>query len=554
MDLLGDIVEHDLSGAEALPPKPKQQENERRKASNNGFPTARKQRPSRWRQRLEKKGITSISGVVKADRIDQKFSVNEEKIDGTDGLANEKSQREQISQQNLDYVKHMNVSEKEEMRKELLENVNSKTLSLLIKRSRQGKKEENDEKKEENNEEKEKKEDYEKGKKENNDDKNKNSKSEESGDMGTKLVPDVVPIIDADNTWIGGYKNTETATEAKDSGVYIDTKKEDKAAKCKQNDGKKSGEVENGSSGSSLKPVLKKYGKSKQKAKKVRFNNEAKVQYPDAKGKESDNHNSDDEWEDIEFLDDAGPTYEEARKLLGESAKKTIDHAKFHKREDEYEKIDLADPAFNEKLHEKYFPDLPNNPNQLEWMSNKNVPKTPKVVSYDSIDDLRFDFKGDIITSENIAQHSETTKDGLHNHSAHPELPGYTIPELAQYLQSTYPGQRCIASRTLGRIMFKLGSLNYSITEVTNEKAGGVEKEKRKASGEQGLFEQKCWELILKLHILEMLNNSAAETEKNISVRNYAIEALWLWSQADGDDICKKVAAQVERERQIYQV
>ena len=441
MDLLGDIVEHDLSGAEALPPKPKQQENGRRKGSNNGFPTARKQRPSRWRQRLEKKGITSISGVVKADRIDQKFSVNAEKIDGTDGLANKKSQREQISQQNLNYVKHMNVSEKEEMRKEILENVNSKTLSLLIKRSRQGRKEKNDQKKEENNEEK-KKEDHEKGKKENIDDKNKNSKSEESSDMGTKLVPDVVPVIDADNTWIGGYKNTETATEAKDSGVYIDIKKEDKAAKSEKDDRKKSGEVENGSSDSSLKPVLKKYGSSKQKAaKKVRFNNEAKVQYPDTKGKESDKHNSDDEWEDIEFLDDAGPTYDEARKLSGESAKKTIDHAKFHKREDKYEKIDLADPAFNEKLHEKYFPDLPSNPNQLEWMSNKNVPKTPKVVSYDSIDDLRFDFKGDIITSENIAQHSETTKDGLHNHSAHPELPGYTIPELAQYLQSTYPGQ-----------------------------------------------------------------------------------------------------------------
>lgn len=533
MDLLGDIVEHDLSGAEALPPEASNVGGEDKKRNNTGFPASRKQRPSRWRQRLERKGISSISDVVKADPVDKKECVEGEEFDG-DGVSNEKTQREQISRQNSKYVKNMSDAEKEQMRKELLENTNSKTLSILIKRSKQGKRKEKSIK-----EEKEYKKEGE-------------VQAEKPDKRDGNLVPDVVPVIEADDTWIGGYKNSEAASEAKDNGAYIDVEKEE--ARTSDHDKKETYETHTGSSSSSLKPALKKSSKSGLKAKKVRFNNEAKVQYPDTQKKGRKDEGSEDEWEDIEFLDDAAPSYDDAVKISKESTKKTIDNAKFHKREDEYEKLDLADPKFNEKLHEKYFPDLPSNPSQLEWMSDKNVPETPKIVRYDSMDDLRFDFNGDIITSENIADYSKTTKDGLHNHSAHPELPGYTIPELAQYLQSTYPGQRSIASRTLGRVMYKLGKLSYSIIEVTNEKPGGAEKEKRKASGEQGLFEQKCWELILKLRILELLNQSAAETEKNVSVRNYAIEALWLWSQAGGDDICKKVAARIEREKQIYQV
>ena len=87
---------------------------------------------------MERKGISSISDVVKADPVDKNECVEGEEFDG-DGVSNEKTQREQISRQNSKYVQNMSDAEKEQMRKELLENTNSKTLSILIKRSMQGK-------------------------------------------------------------------------------------------------------------------------------------------------------------------------------------------------------------------------------------------------------------------------------------------------------------------------------------------------------------------------------------------------------------------------------
>lgn len=495
MDLLGDIVEHNLEGAQAAPPRPKVITVKSRKGNTvGGFPRATRQRPSRWRQRLAKKGLSSMSDAVKVDPLNPSPA---------DKPTSKEQERETMSKQNMAFINSMTPAQKEQAKQEILENVSSETLKLLIKRS-----------------------------------KKVAVKQEKTPAKPAKVVrrkdaiPDMVPTIEGDNTWIGGYRTKEDAERA------------EAAKPVKDDDTNK-----NTTASTNLKSALKKENKSKN-IKKVKFNNEAKVQYPDEVGKKD----SDDEWENIEYLDDAGPTYEDAKKISDKKTKEAIKDAKFKTRKEPYEKLDLNDPDFNEKLHEKYFPDLPMNANQLEWMSNKNVPQTPVDISYDSLDDLRFDFKGDIITGENIAKYSKTTSDGLHNHSAHPELPGYTLPELGQYLRSTYPGQRCIASRTLGRIMYKLGKLQYSVTEVTNKKVGGPERQHRDAAGHEGLFERKCWEIILQLQMIPLLEQSAADTEKNVSVRNYAIDALWLWSQGGGDEICKRVAKEIERERDIYKV
>ncbi|VEU22697.1 DEKNAAC103763 [Brettanomyces naardenensis] len=436
------------------------------------------------------------------------------------------SLKEQIDKQNSELVRKMTEEERQQNKRELLEGVDSKTLELLVKRSERkyGKAEAGDVPNG--------------GVSAVNDQivpANAEHGSATAPTSNRSVVSDIVPTIEGDGKWIGGY--TGSAPEERP------LLSEDSAP-----------------GSPNLKSALRSSRSSSTSEKKVRFNNEATVKYLEEdkkhqkKKNKEDQAKEDDEWEDIEYLDDEGPSYDSAVRILRESPKRIIEHARFPKRKDRFEPIDLDDPNFNEKLHEKFFPDLPKNVGQLEWMSNKHVPETPSDLSYDSLDDLRFDFTGEIITGSNIAEHSKTTSDGLHNHSAHPELPGYTLPELAQYLRSTYPGQRCIASRTLGRIMYKLGTLHYSVTEVTNEREGAPERQNRKAQGEEGLFEEKCWEIIIQLGILDLLNRSAADTERNVSVRNYAIEALWLWNKAGGEEICKKVADEMERKRKIYQV
>ncbi|QPG77217.1 hypothetical protein FOA43_004624 [Brettanomyces nanus] len=480
MNLLGEIVEHDLSDEVARTPD----------VERNFKIDVESQKPSRWRQRLAKKGLSSTSNSLKADGKEREPRNNEEK--------------EQIARQNLNYVTGMSEQERQQAKEELLGAASAGTLRLLMKRQQRNKKQE-----QEAHGEQEVQEEHESD--------SSHASAEKHLHSVVSRVTDMAPTIEGDGTWIGGYTDgritTEDATPAMPAAVQ---------------------------------DAVSAISETGDDSRHVHFNNEATIRYPDSSSK--------DDWEDIEYLDDEGPSYDDAVRLTHVPPKKAIEHARFHKREDIYKSIDLNDPNFNQKLHDKFFPDLPSNFSQLQWMSNKHVPKTPTDISYDSLDDLRFDFDGEIITSANIKQHSQTTSDGLHNHSAHPELPGYTLPELSQYLRSTYPGQRCIASRTLGRIMHKLGTLRYSVTEVTNKSEGGPEKETNKNKGESGLFEKKCWELVLQLGILDILNSSAADTEKNITVKNYAIEALWLWTQGGGEDICKKVAEGMERERKTYQV
>ncbi|KAG7840773.1 hypothetical protein KL942_001761 [Ogataea angusta] len=150
--------------------------------------------------------------------------------------------------------------------------------------------------------------------------------------------------------------------------------------------------------------------------KKVRFNNEASVKYvkpssPLAMPKSS---KEDEEWEDIEYLDDSGPSFEEAQRLKQASVHFPRPSG------EKLEKLDINDPDFNDKLHEKFFPDLPKDPKTLEWM--RPAPETPKQITYNAVAELRFDLNGDLITSENIEKHGRAPE--LHHHAASPELPG----------------------------------------------------------------------------------------------------------------------------------
>jgi hypothetical protein len=109
------------------------------------------------------------------------------------------------------------------------------------------------------------------------------------------------------------------------------------------------------------------------------------------------------------------------------------------------------------------------------------------------------------------------------------------------------PGQRCIAIQTLGRILHKLGKGKYNIVpefvpdEDEDDNEAGMAQEVQQPD-EEALkqaatkFDQMFWGVIDELRIIETLEECADEAlTRNMSVRNYAIEALWLWKQGGGN-------------------
>lgn len=457
MDLLGDIVEHETTApvapvAPAVSVAPQ--------APLMGFPAAQKRAPSRWRQRLQEKGLSSISGAVET-REDKKMQQDEPKkfytVDEATGLkklrdSNDRqldytglSEAEQIHQENIEILARMSVEEREENKQELLDSLDPKVLQMLMRRSRR----------------------------------KYGPPGEGEGEVSldgadnSYVDPIYEPVEGAMGTWVGGEHELDKPVRS------------------------------NGGSG----------------GKKIRFEEEAKVIHLDQsksviEEREAVEEALENEWEDVEELEP------ETEAIKDEQEHSHGVH--FPKPPQPFEPLDINDPQFNDKLHEKYFPELPRNPNQLEWM--QPVPETPKDISYDGVETVRFDFRGDIITNANIGEYIGENK-GLHNHAANPELPGYTLPELGHYLRSTFPGQVCIACRTLGRILYKLGTLSYDM--VISDDSGPTER---------GAFEKECWELVEKLQIIELLQKYAQESERNLSVRNYAIDALWLWRQGKNEE------------------
>lgn len=256
--------------------------------------------------------------------------------------------------------------------------------------------------------------------------------------------------------------------------------------------------------------------KNEKNEKKVRFAEEARVQYDEPPS----------DWEDVQDVDAV------------EAEVETIDGSELNSKHDHTSEkfansihfptapsIDINDPAFNEKLHEKFFPDLPVNPKKLEW--TQPLPKPTKDLIYESPQDLRFDFKGNLISSDTDLE-AVPTQLGLHHHASDPELPGYSLPELAHLSRSTFAPQRCVAIQTLGRILFKLGSGMYKIVAIDEDDNQHSESEKQIMDN----FNSQVLNLMEELRIVQSITEASDEkSTPNLSVRNYAIEALWLWRQ-----------------------
>lgn len=197
--------------------------------------------------------------------------------------------------------------------------------------------------------------------------------------------------------------------------------------------------------------------------------------------------------------------------------------------EEELGALDINDPNFNDKLHQKYFPQLAKEEDKLAWM--KNVPDKKWSGEIQDVGECRFDFKGNLVPP---TRSISTTRDGLHHHSENPELAGYTIAELQLLSRSKFPAQRCIAIQTLGRILYKLGKQSYY--EIVPEVYAETYKEEGGTTEIVNKIYAMFWDLCTTLRITDSLLEAADESKtKNISVRNYAIDALWLWRQGGGD-------------------
>ncbi|KAL3232106.1 RNA polymerase II-associated protein RBA50 [Nakaseomyces bracarensis] len=211
--------------------------------------------------------------------------------------------------------------------------------------------------------------------------------------------------------------------------------------------------------------------------------------------------------------------------MANEDLLKDVHFVRPTQQEDETEPLDINDPEFNEKLHQKYFPDLPKDIDKLKWMAP--LPQDNVNSNVDDVTECRFDFKGNLVPPNRSI---DSTQSGLHHHSENQHLAGYTIIELAHLARSQFPSQRTIAIRTLGRILYKLGKQHYNdqlIVEV-NDATEAEEATKH--------IYMMFWELVKDAQVIQLLELGSDEKfTKNLSIRNYSIEALWLWKQGGGN-------------------
>ncbi|CAA17041.1 RNA polymerase II-associated protein rba50 [Schizosaccharomyces pombe] len=171
--------------------------------------------------------------------------------------------------------------------------------------------------------------------------------------------------------------------------------------------------------------------------------------------------------------------------------------------------LDPNDPSFYEQLHDKYFPNLPVDEKQMQWLHDPSPAENSYHPSVESLHahEIRFGFKGEIITPSQ----SQTipVNEGLHHHGDAPFSAGYTLVELAHLLRSSFPTQRCIAIQTIGRIIYRLNSGEF-----------------------REVLSPELHTLVEDAHIYELLAAAASDQVKHLTVRSLAIEALWLCSQS----------------------
>ena len=255
--------------------------------------------------------------------------------------------------------------------------------------------------------------------------------------------------------------------------------------------------------------------------RKVRFNddNVEKIEYYEADG-------DDDRKSDLTLESVAPEGYQLNQDEVMDEGESTVHFTK--PKQDDLD-LDLDDPDFFDKLHEKYYPNLPKETEKLSWMT-KPLPKQVST-TYESISDMRFDFNGNLVQI-NIDEEKDDSQGvpmylGLHHHSENPHMAGYTLSELVHLSRSVVPSQRCISIQTLGRILHKLGKHELNIIPVSETEQNQDIKEMVET------FEKMMWDLVEELRIVESITEAADEKHtKNLSVRNYAIEALYLIKSA----------------------
>lgn len=255
-------------------------------------------------------------------------------------------------------------------------------------------------------------------------------------------------------------------------------------------------------------------------------------------------HEDSDEGEDMDDLDDIAPLdYQMAQSIDHMTNEDLLKDVHFMKKlsvndsdnEEDIMPLDINDPNFNEKLHEKFFPDLPKDVEKLKWM--EQVPELPddndpSKFIIDDVSMIRFDFNGNLVPP--TRKINNTIRSGLHHHSTDPQLAGYTLLELNRLAKSTFAPQRCIAIQTLGRILYKLGKQSYyqlvpEIDSETYKEDGSIQNVMNKI---YAMF----WDLIKSEEMILTLEVASDEKlTKNLSVRTYAIDALWLWKKGGGD-------------------
>ncbi|KAK6331783.1 hypothetical protein TWF718_002324 [Orbilia javanica] len=211
---------------------------------------------------------------------------------------------------------------------------------------------------------------------------------------------------------------------------------------------------------------------------------------------------------------------------------------------------DPDSPEFLAHLHKKYFPNLPTDPQKLAWMvppsSTEQDPLYAPTLSSVLPSSVRFDFRGRLLAprkSRAVPGHL-----GLHHHADSPLSAGYTIPELSHLARSSFPAQRCMAFQTLGRILYRLGTGSYSKPneelEDPQTSNGDVQEDARaQKENERRVntpLEQSLWRCIHEGRVLESLQEAGSggrngEGSSHLGIKNYALEALWLWQKGGGE-------------------
>lgn len=191
--------------------------------------------------------------------------------------------------------------------------------------------------------------------------------------------------------------------------------------------------------------------------------------------------------------------------------------------------LDPSAPSFLDDLHNKYFPDLPTEPEKLEWMRDTPATSTYKTDAA-GLDpkDIRFSFAGTLIPPKLAAEIPVTA--GLHHHGDAPDAAGYTIAELGILARSTVAAQRCMAFQTLGRFLYRLGKGGFG---DPSEDTPGVDRADQMGELARGLWDEVQMHAILDICVNESEGHGPGKG-RHASARAYATEAVWLWHKGGG--------------------